>query len=97
MLTEKEKKQLKVIEKQLQLPKWKYVLKHGVLFWGISATIFLTIFNLLFFQKSLQELWDINLFIKFIIFALVGIVVGLMMRNFSTKQSQKLKAKEITA
>ena len=91
MLTEKEKKELKVIEKRLQLPKWKYVLIHGVLLWGISVAFLLSIFDLLFFEKS----WNEGLLTRFISLPLIGIVVGLIMRNLSNKQCRKLKEKEV--
>ena len=91
MLTEKEKKELKVIEKRLQLPKWKYVLIHGVLLWGISVAFLLSIFDLLFFEKS----WNEGLLSRFISLPLIGIVVGLIMRNLSNKQCRKLKEKEV--
>ena len=96
MLTEKEKKELKVIERRLQLPKWKYVLIHGVLLWGISTAILVTIIDLLFRDKSLQELWNDGL-TRFFILPLAGIVSGLMMRNLSNRQFLKLKEKEFSA
>ncbi|HKZ65958.1 MAG TPA: hypothetical protein VJ111_06375 [Chitinophagaceae bacterium] len=96
MLTEKEKKDLKVIERRLQLPKWKYVFIHGVLLWGISVAFLVTIFDLLLREKSLQELRNENLS-RFFILPLVGIVVGLIMRNYSNKQYRKLKEKEVSA
>ncbi len=95
MLTEREKKDLKVIERRLQLPKWKYVLIHGVLLWGISTAILVTIIDLLFRDKSLQELWYKGLLTRFFILPLTGIAVGLIMRNSYKKQYQKLKEKEI--
>jgi len=97
MLTEKEKKDLKVIERRLKLPKWKYVLIHGVLLWGISVAFLVTIFDLLFREKSLQKLWNEGFLARFFILPLVGIVVGLIMRNDSNKQYQKLKEKEFSA
>ena len=97
MLTEKEKKELKVIERRLQLPKWKYVLMHGALFWGISTAVLVTIFDLLFRDKSLQELRREDILIRFIILPLAGIAFGLMMRNLSNKQFRKLKEKEFSA
>ena len=96
MLTENEKKDLKVIERRLQLPKWKYVFIHGVLLWGISVAFLVTIFDLLLREKSLQELRNENLS-RFFILPLVGIVVGLIMRNYSNKQYRKLKEKEVSA
>jgi hypothetical protein len=96
MLTEKEKKELKVIERRLQLPKWKYVLIHVVLLWGISTAILVAIIDLLFRDRSLQELWNEG-HTRFFMLPLAGIAFGLMMRNLSNKQFRKLKEKEFSA
>ncbi len=40
-------KRLKQIQKFLRMGKWNYVLKRGVLFWGVSMAVLMNIFYLI--------------------------------------------------
>jgi phosphate/sulfate permease len=94
MLTLKEQQRLKNWEDDLAMPRWKYILIHGVIGWGIAVAGLIILFDLIFNRKSLQQQWNDHLWTKFIIFPIMGIVVGLFMRLMVAKQLAKLKEKE---
>lgn len=94
MLTAKEQRRLKRYEDDLIVPRWKYILIHGVIWWGIVTPVLITIFDLIFDGKSFQQLWNEHLWTRFLIFPLLGIFMGLFMRRMVAKQLSKLKEKE---
>jgi|CXWL01.1.fsa_nt_gi uncharacterized membrane protein len=95
MLTEKETKRLGLYEKQMAVPKNKYILFYGVLGWGLLTGILVTIVNMLIFQpKPLSEVLRKDLWINVGVFMIGGIFFGLLMRKFLPKYINKLKDKE---
>lgn len=96
MLTEKEQKVLTNAEKQLAIPKWKFVLIRGILGWGISTAVLYTVaFTLLFRQVSFSEILKKDIWINLITFMIAGIFFGLMLRWVMKKQIVRLKEKEL--
>lgn len=95
MLTDRERKQLSVFEKRLAMPKWKFVLLHGVLAWGLTVAILITLYEMWAQKISVKELLDQELWIRVILFPLAGIVYGLWMWKFIGRQQKKLKEKEL--
>lgn len=55
MLTLKEQRRLKRYEEDLAMPRWKYILGYGVISCGISVAILITLTELVFDGKSLQQ------------------------------------------
>ena len=94
MLTPKEQRQLKRYEDDLAMPRWKYILIYGVIWWGIITPVLITLFELIIDRKSLQQKWIEHLWTRFLIFPLLGIFMGLFMRWMMTKQLARLRKKE---
>ncbi len=94
MLSDKEKKILKSYEKQLTMPKWKYVLLYGVIAWGIPVGIMVSLASMLINKKSFDSIVQNELLINLIGFPIGGIVFGLFMRRLLPRQIKKLKEKE---
>jgi len=96
MLTDKEKKVLANAEKQLAIPKWKFVFIRGVLGWGIFTALLYTVaFTLLFRQVSFSEILKKDIWINLITFMIAGVFFGLMLRWLMKKQIDRLKEKEL--
>jgi pilus assembly protein TadC len=95
MLTEKEKLMLARMEKQIAMPKWKYILFYGVLAWGIFTAIGVSLLSLLFFKKTVADIINRDLWINLVTFMIGGVFFGLLMRNWGLpKQVKQLKEKE---
>jgi hypothetical protein len=95
MLIEKEQRTMKKFEKQLRLPKWKYILLYGVLLWGGLVLLTMTMSDRFIFNKSFDQQWrNDGLPGRLITLPLAGILFGWVMWKFSRKQLQKLKEKE---
>ena len=94
MLTEIEKKQLERYERQLAIPKWKYILLYGVIGWGIAAAILVSLITMVLDRHSIQHILQKEIWFNLIFFPIGGIVFGLYMRNFLPRQVKRLKEKE---
>jgi NhaP-type Na+/H+ or K+/H+ antiporter len=93
MLTPKEQRQLKKYEEDIAIPRWKYILMYGIP-WGVITPVLITLFELTFGGKSLQQQWREHLWTRFLIFPVMGIFMGLFMRWMMAKQLAKLRKKE---
>jgi hypothetical protein len=96
MLTEIEKKQLERYQKQMNIPMWKYILFYGVIGWGITAAILVSVITMLLDRHSIRHMLEKELWINLIIFPIGGVFFGLYMRKFIPRQIKRLKEKEIT-
>jgi hypothetical protein len=95
MLTVKEKKSKEYMEKQLAVPPAKFILKYGILFWGVPFVILLTLFEYLFLGKSLLQQWDNeDLIVRILLLPLGGALYGYLLRKGLKKHLAKLHAKE---
>ncbi len=94
MLTAIEQKQLANYERLAAMPKWKYILLYGVLAWGITVGIIVSLVNMLINKTSFSYMLRHDLLINLIGFPVGGIIFGLFMRNFIPRQIKRLKAKE---
>lgn len=93
MLRPKEQRQLKRYEEDFAIPRWKYILIYGVIWWGIVTPVLITLFELIIEGKYFQQQWNEHLWTRFFIFPFMGIFMGLVMRWMSTKQITKLRKK----
>jgi hypothetical protein len=94
MLTEKEQRLMKKFEKQLRLPKWKYILLYGMLLWGGLVLLIMTMTDRFLFNKSFDQQWHGELPGRLIALPIAGIFLGWFMWSYSRKQLQKLKKKK---
>ena len=94
MLTERQQRSLRVMERRLQMPKRQFVLKYGVILWAIPVTIFIILFEYFYSGKSLQQQWNEGLLVQLIIFPVGGMIYGYILRNIIQKQYDRLKAKD---
>lgn len=94
MITDKEKKLLARYEQQLAFPKWKYIIIYGVLAWGLTTGILVSLINLLVWGKSFNELIRQELWITLVVFMIAGILFGYLVRKSLPRQIKKLKDKE---
>src|SRR5947207_8475386 len=94
MLTKGEQRRLKNWEEDITMPRWKYILIHGVIGWGVTVSVLITLFELIFNGKSLRQQGGEDLWLRLLIFCFMGIFMGLIMRWIVTKQLTKLKEKE---
>jgi hypothetical protein len=94
MLTEIEKKQLASYESLMAMPKWKYIFIYGMLGWGVSVAIIVSLINMWFQKDTFQHMLRNDLWINLIGFPIGGIFFGMFMRYFMPRQIKKLRAKE---
>src|SRR5215210_4166659 len=94
MLSEKEQRELKTYERQLQKPKWKFIL-----FYGFAFIFFLLLFTITYeyFVKGKvsfvqQEAGKVS--IRLISYLVAGIIYGLFMRLLFQRRYKKLKEKQ---
>jgi hypothetical protein len=94
MLSEKEISVKDLYEKRLALPKWKFVLIHGVLGWGLPVAIAVTLVDMWIDKKSFNEMLQGEMWVNLAAFPLAGIIFGLVLRRIIHKKYLKLKDKE---
>ncbi|MFA6185962.1 MAG: hypothetical protein WC770_01955 [Phycisphaerae bacterium] len=75
-------------EKIRQKGKWNYIIKHGVLIWGIGSAIFAAFFSSIIGDKSFLKMLPINL----ITLPIGGIFWGYFMWFYMEKAYMKSKA-----
>ena len=93
MLNTKESKQLEQFRKGLQMPRWQFVVRKGMLGWGIStALVYTFLVNILIEGKSGSSILSKHLWINLLTFMLGGIFFGLLLRGFMSRQVKKLEA-----
>jgi cytochrome bd-type quinol oxidase subunit 1 len=94
MLTDKERKVLAMYQKQLAIPRWKYIIVYGVLIFGTA--ILLGIIGVRYFvnKQSLQQQWDNNLWLDFIFMPAAGIAFGWFTRKQAVRNCKLLEEKE---
>ena len=75
--------------------KWRFILVHGVLFWGLMMTLTMLLFNLLIHpEKTLT--WVLIEFVMYLIgFSLGGVVWGLVVWRSSEKRYNEWKEKNV--
>jgi hypothetical protein len=95
MLSNIEKRQLANYEKQMALPKWKYILIYGVLAWGLTAGFIYSLISEFLGDISFAGLIKRELWINILAFGAGGLFFGLFMRNFIPRQIKRLKEKEV--
>ena len=94
MLTSKEEKRLKEYEEQMAMPKWKHILIYGVLAWGVTVGILVSLFSLLVDGISFGKILRRDLWINLIGFPVGGVFVGIIFRWSLPRQIKKLREKE---
>jgi hypothetical protein len=94
MLTAIEKKQLARYEEMMTLPKWRYILVYGVLAWGVSVGILVTIIDLFIDKSGWRYVLQNDLWTNLIGFPIGGIFFGMYMREFMPRQIKRLREKE---
>jgi NADH:ubiquinone oxidoreductase subunit 6 (subunit J) len=95
MLNAIEKRQLANYERQMALPKWKYILIYGVLAWGLTVGILVSVVTMLLNKVSFEQMFQRDLWFNLIGFPIGGIFFGLFMRNFIPRQIKRLREKEL--
>ena len=93
MLTPKEQQKVVRLEKELKMPSWKYVLIYGLSF-GIFLSIGTSIIDVLGQKLPVKEIFKRRIWINLAMAPVAGIFFGYILRWFSIKEYQKLKAKE---
>lgn len=94
MLSPKEKQQLETFRKGLQMPAWLFVLRKGVLAWGISTALLYTLISGLTQGKKWNLIVQKDIWINLLTFMLGGIFFGILLRGFSGRQVKKLEEKQ---
>ena len=94
MLTEKEQRELKTYETQLQKPKWKFVL-----FYGFAFIFFLLLFTTVYeyFSKGKIFFFQENagkVSVRLISYLVAGFVYGFFMWLVFQRRYKKLKEKQ---
>lgn len=94
MLNEKEQKLLAMFEKQLAMPSWKYILIFGVLSFGLSLLIIITLVDI-FMGKgpSRPEFWN-SFYVNLFMAPVAGAGYGYLTRRMMGKRYAALKEKE---
>lgn len=93
MLSPKEIQQLDTFRKGLQMPAWQFVLRKGVLAWGISTALLYTFVSLFTQAKSWDKVVQKDIWINLLMFMLGGIFFGILLRGFISRQVKKLEEK----
>jgi tryptophan-rich sensory protein len=93
MLSDKEKKTLARYEKQLEGPKWKFVLAYG-LAWTIILLLVLTPIEMVFQKTSLQEILHKAIWLRVILSIMLGLLYGTWLWNFLQVKCRKLRMKD---
>ncbi|MGO2331885.1 hypothetical protein [Pseudoalteromonas sp. 120-MNA-CIBAN-0494] len=78
--------ELEKLDKVLAMGKWQYVVKHGVLGWGVLTAILYT--GLMYLTSSSPLLQ--TLLISLVLFGLGGIFWGLFMWYFINRRRNKI-------
>ena len=94
MLNPNEQRQLKKYEADIAMSRWKFILIYGVISWGVTVAILVTLFDLIIDGKPLQQQWRENMWTRFLILPFMGIFIGLFKRWMITKQITRLRRKE---
>lgn len=94
MLTEKEQRSMRMYEKQLRLPKWKYILLYGVLLWGTLVLLIMLMYDRFILNQSFEQQWKEGMLSRIIIMPFAGIFFGWFMWRLSQKHLRRLKEKE---
>jgi hypothetical protein len=94
MLTEKEQKIKAMYEKQLAIPKMKYIIVYGILLWGFTMLVMLTLVDRFVFNRPFDRE---TLIIRVIVMPFAGILFGVIMRSTSARRLARLNAKEAEA
>ncbi|MBL0154535.1 MAG: hypothetical protein IPP93_14040 [Chitinophagaceae bacterium] len=94
MLTEREQKMMAVFEKQLAMPASKHILIFGVLSFGLSLLIIITIVDI-FFGKgpSTPGFWN-GFLVNLVMAPIAGGAYGFLSRRMMAKRYAALKEKE---
>ena len=93
MLSEKEKKTLARYQKQLEGPKWKFVLGYG-LAWTFLLLLVLTPLEMLFQGISLREILHKAVGLRIIFSVVLGRLYGSWYWNFLQVKCRKLRIKD---
>jgi hypothetical protein len=95
MLSEKDRRLLSVYERQLQVPKWRFIILNGLL-WGILVLVFMSAVEYFFRKKTFTEQWNDDLPTRLIIMPIAGLFYGWIMRRIAQRKYQQLKQQENT-
>lgn len=71
--------------------KWPYVLKHGVLFWGLPTAVFWSV--IMYFMDGTPVVE--RLFIALVVFPICGFFLGLLNWFFINRELRKLEQQEL--
>ena len=84
---------MRMYEKQLRLPKWKYILLYGVLLWGMIVLLIMILYDRFILNKTFEQQWHDGMLARIIIMPFAGIFFGWFMWRLSQRQLNKLKEK----
>jgi hypothetical protein len=93
MLSEKDRKLLTMYERQLQAPRWRFIVLNGLL-WGVLVLIFMSLVEYFFRKKTFTEQWNDDLPGRLIIMPIAGLVYGWIMRRIAEKKYRELKQQD---
>jgi len=93
MLNEKEQKILQAYEKQLEKPKWQFILRNGLI-WGLLVFIIMFLEQYLVKGRDFSAQWKNGLAIDLIILPFAGLLYGWFIRMLINRKYQQLKQKE---
>ena len=91
MLTDKEQKIKAMYEKQLAIPRTRYIIVYGILLWGITMLVMLTLVDTFIFKRPFDKQ---TFAIRAIVMPFAGILFGVIMRSTSARRLSRLNAKE---
>ena len=91
MLTEKEQKIKAMYEKQLRVPKLQYIILYGVVLWGGTMLLMLTLMDRFAFNRPFDRE---SFIVRLLLMPFAGVFLGWFMRRLSVKRLAKLIEKE---
>lgn len=89
----REEKELAGLEKNLAIPRWKYIVSNG-LAWGISVSLILLLVDWVINGKSPARQWAEGYWANLLIMPFGGLLYGWLVRNMLERRYRKLKARQ---
>lgn len=92
MLTSAEREQLDYYQKQLALPRFSFIIRHG-LSWAIALLLIMSLIEYFGQHKTLQMQWDTGLPLRMIVILAGGLIYGWISRTIAERKYRALKEK----
>ncbi len=92
-MTQIEEKQRARMEKDLAIPRWKYIVSNGIA-WGISVSVLLFLVDWIIHKKSPASQWAEGFWMYLLIMPFAGLLYGWMVRTLLERRYRKLKSRE---